>query len=254
MGHITYTGRLLPLIALLAAGLLGSCDSGDITEGHITVNGTGHNVKLTADLQGPANLPAGYALSLAGFQEGNNYAVMQRTITMGTEEGHMEMTLSNIGTNVHSVELAVTNNLRERILSLAQVKPDEYKNTSDTIYLDIGVLDVSNTGCLQRGMLDQACVQCHGANGYKAANLDLTAGNTSANLVNVPCSTMPGVMRVSGGKPEESLLWNILNEGGENILRHNHTEIISSHFKENLLEVRTYLRKWIEAQPTPTDK
>ena len=103
-------------------------------------------------------------------------------------------------------------------------------------------------------MLDKACVQCHGANGRKAAGLDLTEGYTSADLVNVASTTHPDQMRVAGGNPEGSLLWHILNDGGENILHYNHTEVISSHFKDNLAEVRTYLRKWIEAQPAATDK
>ena len=72
--------------------------------------------------------------------------------------------------------------------------------------------------------------------------------------MNVASTTHPDQMRVAGGNPEGSLLWHILNDGGENILHYNHTEVISSHFKDNLAEVRTYLRKWIEAQPAATDK
>jgi len=237
MRRFIRTRLLLHLLVLGTAALLGSCDSGDIIDTHYTVNGKGHNVKLTASLHGLASLPAGYTLALAGFQEGSNYAVMQRAIPAGAGADSLQLVLANVGSNVQTVELAVTNNLRERILSLASVKLDDYEGQTDTIRLDMGVLDVSATGCLQRGMLDKACVQCHGANGRKAAGLDLTEGYTSADLVN-----------------EGSLLWHILNDGGENILHYNHTEVISSQFKDNLAEVRTYLRKWIEAQPAATDK
>ncbi len=247
------TRHLLSIFLLGAATLLGSCDSGNITETHYTVDSKGHNVKLTATLQGADDLPAGYTLALAGFQEGSNYAVMRQTIPTDTRDRSIAITLSNINNNVQTVELIVTNSLRERILSLATVKLDEYENQSDTIRLDMGTLDVSATGCLQRGMLDKACVQCHGANGRKAAGLDLTEGNTYADLVNVASTTKPGEMRVTGGSPDNSLLWHILNEGGENILHYNHTEVISSHFKDNLSEVRSYLRKWIETQPATTE-
>lgn len=246
------TRYLIPLLLLGAAALLGSCDSGDITETHYTVDSKGYNVKLTATLHGLSSLPAGYTLTLAGFQEGDNFAVMQRAIPSGTEDSPITLTLSNIGSNVSTVEVAVTNSLRERILSLATVKLDDYEEQTDTIRLDMGTLDASATGCLQRGMLDKACVQCHGANGRKAAGLDLTEGNTYADLVNVASSTRPGELRVAGGNPDGSLLWHILNDGGENLLHYNHTEVISSQFKDNLREVRAYLRKWIEAQPAPT--
>lgn len=247
------TRYLIPLLLLGVAALLGSCDSGDITETHYTVDSKGYNVKLTATLHGLASLPAGYTLTLAGFQEGDNFAVMQRAIPSGTEDSPVSLTLSNISSNVSTVEVAVTNSLRERILSLATVKLGDYEGQTDTIRLDLGTLDASATGCLQRGMLDKACIQCHGANGRKAAGLDLTEGNTYADLVNVASSTRPGELRVEGGNPDGSLLWHILNDGGENLLHYNHTEVISSQFKDNLREVRAYLRKWIEAQPAPAD-
>ncbi|HBC28818.1 MAG TPA: hypothetical protein DC006_03965 [Prevotellaceae bacterium] len=245
------TRHLIPLLLLAGASLLAGCDSGDITETHYTVDSKGYNVKLTATLHGLSSLPAGYTLALAGFQEDDNFAVMQRAIPTGTGDSPVTLTLSNISGNVSTVEVAVTNSLRERILSLATVRLADHEGQHDTIRLDMGTLDASATGCLQRGMLDKACIQCHGANGHKAAGLDLTEGNARADLVNVPSTTRPGETLVAGGDPEGSLLWRILNDGGENLLHYNHTEIISSHFKDNLAEVRAYLRKWIEAQPAP---
>ena len=125
MRRFIRTRLLLHLLVLGAAALLGSCDSGDIIDTHYTVNGKGHNVKLTASLHGLASLPAGYTLALAGFQEGSNYAVMQRAIPAGAGEDSLQLVLANVGSNVQTVELAVTNNLRERILSLASVKLDD---------------------------------------------------------------------------------------------------------------------------------
>ena len=244
---------LLPLFMLGAALLLASCDSGDITSGDVVVSSKGHNVKLTATLHGTGQLPSGYSLALAGFQDGSNYAVMQRAISSVTGDGSMQMVLSNVGSNVQSVELAVTNRLRERILTLATVRLEDYEGVTDTIRMDMGDLDVDMTGCLQRGMLDKACIQCHGANGHKAAGLDLTQGNAQPDLVNVPSTSKPGELRVAGGNPDGSLLWQILNDGGENILHYNHTEVISSQFKDNLTPLRAYLRQWILSQPAATE-
>lgn len=241
---------LLPLLMLGAALLLGSCDSGDITDGDVQVSSKGQNVKLTANLHGMGQLPSGYSLALAGFQDGNKYAVRQRAISSTTGDGDIQIVLPNVGGNVQSVELVVTNVLRERVLTLASIRMDDYEGQTDTIRMDMGDMDMDMTGCLQQGVLDKACIQCHGANGRKAAGLDLTRGNTYADLVNVPSTTQPGQLRVMGGSPEGSLLWHILNDGGENILHYNHTEVISSQFKDNLTEVRDYLRRWIEQLPT----
>lgn len=256
MTHMTKNIAHHALAALLlmgAAVLTVACDSGDITDTQVRVDSKGHNVKLTATLQGLPDLPSGYTLALAGFQDGNNYAVMQRAITPSGEEQEVALTLANIGGNVNTVELAVTNILRERILTLATVKLEDYADQTDTIRMDMGLMDASMTGCLQRGMLDKACVQCHGANGRKAAGLDLTEGNAAPDLVNTASTCKPGMLRVAGGDPEGSLLWHMLNEGGENILHYNHTEVISSQFKDNLSEVRNYLRRWIEKQPAAED-
>ena len=54
MRRFIRTRLLLHLLVLGAAALLGSCDSGDIIDTHYTVNGKGHNVKLTASLHGLA--------------------------------------------------------------------------------------------------------------------------------------------------------------------------------------------------------
>ena len=63
-----------------------------------------------------------------------------------------------------------------------------------------------------------------------------------------------GLLSEAGELLEKWELPTRTENGGENILHYNHTEVISSHFKDNLAEVRTYLRKWIEAQPAATDK
>ena len=96
------------------------------------------------------------------------------------------------------------------------------------------------------GVFNRACVQCHGANGRPAAGLNLTEGNAYASLVDVPSTRREGYMRVESGNAEASLLHLILSEGGENLLSHNHTEILSSQFKTNLEEMETLIDSWID--------
>ncbi|MBO7068115.1 MAG: hypothetical protein J6W52_05495 [Bacteroidaceae bacterium] len=225
-----------------------SCDSGDIEEQSYNVTDKGHTVKLTAVLSGIESWEKKYSVSLAGFTTGDNYAQVVRTIPYTTSNTQMELVLANIDDNINTVELVITNRLRERVITLASVNMDEYVNVKDTIRMDLGLIDVSRFGALQLGLFDKACILCHGGNGGTgAANLNLTEGMSYANLVNVPSTRKEGMMRVTGGNAQESLFHQIMAEGGENLLHVNHTEILSNQFRENLNEVRQLIDDWINS-------
>jgi len=243
---IKYISLLSFIFSFLSLHLV-SCDSGDIEEQSYTITDKGHTVKLTAVLSGIDTWESKYSISLAGFSTGDNYAQVVRSLPNTTPDGtRVEMILSNIGDNINTVELAITNRLRERIITLARVNLEDYTNKKDTIYMDLGVTDVSKFGALQLGLFNMACIQCHGGNGGAgAAGLNLTEGRSFANLVNVPSSRKEGMMRVVGGNAQESLLHQMMAEGGENLLHVNHTEILSNQFRENLNEVRQLIDEWI---------
>lgn len=227
--------------------LLAACDSGDIEEQAISTEDKGYTVKLTAVLSGIDSWESKYAVSLAGFTTGDNYAQVVRTVPNTTPDGtRVEMILSNIGDDINTVELAITNRLRERIITLARVNLEDYTNQKDTIRMDLGLTDVSRFGALQLGLFNMACIQCHGGNGGAgAASLNLTEGRSFANLVNIPSTRKEGMMRVVSGNARESLLHQIAADGGENLLHVNHTEILSNQFRENLNEVRQLIDDWI---------
>ena len=227
--------------------LLAACDSGDIEEQAISTEDKGYTVKLTAVLSGIDSWESKYAVSLAGFTTGDNYAQVVRTVPNTTPDGtRVEMVLSNIGDDINTVELAITNRLRERIITLARVNLEDYANQKDTIRMDLGLTDVSRFGALQLGLFNMACIQCHGGNGGAgAASLNLTEGRSFANLVNIPSTRKEGMMRVVSGNAQESLLHQIAADGGENLLHVNHTEILSNQFRENLNEVRQLIDDWI---------
>ena len=237
--------KLLSAIYILL--IFVSCDSGDIEEQAISIEDKGYTVKLTAVLSGIDSWESKYSVSLAGFTTGDNYAQVVRAIPNTTPDStRIEMVLSNIGDEINTVELAITNRLRERIITIARVNLDDYTNQKDTIYMDIGLTDVSRFGALQKGLFNMACIQCHGGNGGAgAANLNLTEGKSYSNLVNIPSTRKEGMMRVVSGNAQESLLHQIASDGGENLLHVNHTEILTNQFRENLNEVRQLIDDWI---------
>ena len=204
-------------------------------------------MKLTAVLSGIDSWDRKYSVSLAGFTAGDNYAQVVRALPNTTADGTaVELVLSNIGDNINTVELAITNRLRERIITLASVNMEDFAEQKDTIRMDLGVMDVSRMGALQFGLFDRACIQCHGGNGGAgAAKLNLTAGHSFANLVDVPSTRKEGAVRVVSGNSQASLLHQLVSEGGENLLHVNHTEILSNQFRENLNEVRQLIDDWI---------
>ena len=240
-------GNLCNLWFLLFLSLsLVSCDSGDIVEGGYSVQDKGKVVKLTARVSGVGSWASTYSVALAGFAKGDKYAIMQRALPVSTADGtDVTLTLNNITEQISTVEFAITDNLRKRIITLGRIAMADYDDPQDTIRMDLGTVDLSLFGALQQGLFNVACIQCHGGNGRSAAGLNLTEGNAMENLVDVPSTRREGMMRVVSGDAPSSLLHQILSEGGEDILGYNHTEIVSSQFKENSEEVRDLLDEWI---------
>ncbi len=239
-----------PLFLLLVGALaLAACDDGDIAEQTVSTAESGRTVRLTATVSGLSELRSqNINLALAGFDGESNYAVMQRVISSTTADTvDVDMVMSNVSNDIQTVELALTNSLRKRFIALSTVQMDDYEDAAptDTIYMNLGEVDASLFGSLQLGLFNQACIQCHGETGRTAGNLDLTAGNSYNMLVDQASTQVEGYWRVLSGEPDSSLLNIILNEGGENVLQYNHTEVVSSQFKTNLSEVRQLLRQWI---------
>ena len=241
------------ILYAFSALFVASCDSGDIAEKVFTVDETGYTLKVTAQMSGLDEWEgSGYTLAVAGFSADSKFALLQRQFPSpsgGAWEG--AIILSNLSGELQTVELALTNSLRKRIITLATVNMADYaqNGTHDTIRLDLGHVDVGRLGVLQRGLFDRACIQCHGGNGRSAAGLNLTEGNAEANLVDVASTRREGFMRVESGNAEGSLLHLILSKGGENLLTHNHTEILSSQFRSNYEDLSALIDAWIENIP-----
>lgn len=240
-------------IYIITLACLASCDSGDIAEKVYTVDEKGFTVKLTATMSGLGEWEGtDNTVAVAGFTADSKYAILQKALPKSAEDNlPVSLVLSNLNGDLQTVELALTNSLRKRLITLAVINMAEYSGYSarDTIRLDLGNIDVGRFGALQTGLFDRACIQCHGASGRSAAGLNLTQGNARAALVDVPSSRKEGCLRVESGNAEGSLLHLILGKGGENLLSHNHTEILSSQFKANLEEVSGLIDDWINSLP-----
>lgn len=242
--------RRIFAISIFLLGLsLTACDSGDIEErGYSTVSG-GLTLRFKAQLTSQNDWEeTGYGIVLAGFSDQSSYAVLQRQIPSASMNGEvMELVMSNVSNSISTMELAVTNTLRKRIATFKIVSLEAYKGRTDTIDIDLGHIDVGYSGFMQQGIFNQACIQCHGGNGRKAGTLDLTDGMALQQLINVPSSQKPGYMRIASGNADGSLLRMILHEGGENLLNYNHTEVLSSQFKESLEDVKYLIDEWINS-------
>jgi hypothetical protein len=230
-----------------------SCDSGDIVDKLYTVDEKGYTVKLTARISGLDEWEGtGNTVAVAGFTADSKFAILQKALPSNVDDDlPVSIVLSNLSGELQSVELVLTNSLRKRIITLASINMNDYRERSarDTILLELGHLDVGRFGVLQTGLFDRACIQCHGGNGRSAAGLNLTEGNAQAALIDVPSSRKEGFLRVESGNAEGSLIHLILGEGGENLLSYNHTEILSSQFKSNLEEISALIDDWIESLP-----
>lgn len=223
--------------------LLAACDSGDIADPSYTVSQSGRAVRMTATVSGVSLLGDDLCVALAAFAPGDTYATVQRTVSSATPDGtRLELVLGNLGDNV-GVELVLAGRLRNRVLTLAEADLSGCQ-PGDTLNLDLGELDLSLTGCVQRGVFDQTCVQCH-STGHQAAGLSLSSGQSLDCLAGVPSTAVPGEVRVVPGHPERSLLHHVLSDEGSQVVEFNHTEIMSSQFKTNLAEARDIIDRWI---------
>lgn len=239
--------RLVSLLSFLFA--LISCDSGDIVDREAEQESNGYTVKMSAIVSGTTALSDKYDLALATFKGSDNYALTVYSIP-STSLDHTDVIVvaSNIPGDVSTVELVITNRLRQRVISLASINMADYASATDTIRMNVGTIDVGMMGVIQHHVFNASCIQCHGGNGGNgAAALDLTEGHSLANLKDVASTRKEGAFRIVSGNAGQSLLHQILDEGGEDILHYNHTEVLTSQFKNDAPAVRTFIDDWINS-------
>ena len=220
-----------------------SCDDGRIYEKEVTLPQEGLTLKLTGHLTGVDTWPEKYTLCVAGFTDESDYAVLSKVIASDhAAGGEVEVVLSGIKEEVTQLELCVTNRLRKRIVTFAQMEVAARQQNSDTLTLDVGSVDVGMYRTLQEEVFNASCIACHGANGRAARDLFLTEGQSYKALVGQASKVHEAMLLVAPGEASESLLPQVLSEEG--LVQHSHTDLLDAKKKSTLL---TLINDWIDA-------
>lgn len=207
-----------------------SCDDGRIFDENVHVEREGGTVKLRGRISGIDSWPGGYSIVLAGFEGDNAYA--QTAVGIAPEaDGTVEMVLSGIPSGVSDIEICAINKLRKRIASFYRI---DYSEQADTVYLEAGDIDAGMYRTIQTDIFDRSCVTCHGGSTEAAAGLYLTDDKSYSSLVGVVADRSDeDLFLVEPGNSAESFLRIVLHE---DIVRYNHTNIITSGNELDLID------------------
>lgn len=229
--------RHIKTIMAAAALALASCDEGRIYNDDTVTDEEGGSVRLTAEIEGLDTWPEGYTLALAGFADGNGYALVSKNLGAIDENGKCDVTLSGIPPEVTTVELCAIDRLRRRI---ATFRSTPYGYAPGTQLLELPSTDISMTAAVQQEIFNTTCTNCHGGSTHSAANLNLTEGKSTGELVMKESVKMPGLYRVKPGDSGNSVLYLILAEGKSAGWNYDHSVEVVRQEKLDLI------RNWIE--------
>ena len=224
------------ILASAFLGSLSSCDEGRIYNDDTVQTEEGGAAHFSGSVTGADTWSQGYTLALAGFEDGNDYALISKNIDFSASDGKCDVTLSGIPADVTTIELCAIDRLRRRVATFISA---DY-NTQETLQISAEMVDMSMSGAIQTEIFNTTCVQCHGGNGHAAAGLELLAGDSFANLISVPSRKMPGIDRVTPGKSEESELFLILDTDVSADWNYDHSVEVVRQEKLDLI------RNWID--------
>ena len=214
-----------------------SCDEGRLYQDRLIVPEEGRVVKLHVNMSGVDTWPDGYTVVLAGFNNEKEYSLIAKSIP---NNGDVDLLMAGIGEEVTSIELCVTNRIRERVYSF--YTQDFSTVDADTTQLDAGAIDAGMFNAVQQGIfIGRSCVGCHGTSTTAAAGLNLKEGVSYDGLVNRPSVVSPEWMRVSPGNSDESMLYQILASPISKEWGHDHSQEIESSIALEML------KDWIDS-------
>lgn len=213
----------------LTAGLT-SCDDGRIPEKTVSFK-EGRVVKLTGTLSGLENWPENYSVAIAGFDGTDDYAVISKAVSKNAD-GPLSMVLSGISDKVTNVQLCVLDRLRRHVMTFQEM---ELEQTRDTMYMEVGTVDVGMFNAIQLSYFNTTCANCHGASNRAAAGLYLTEGKSYDALVGKPSSKVEGINMVEPGDAEHSLLHIILYQDMVEGISMTHRDLVSEKNEQSIL-------------------
>ena len=177
-------------------------------------------------------------ISISGMEKYSMNSSSPSTVSPDANS-NVNLTLPNIGSDVKTIELCVTNRLRKRVLTYQSL--DVASISGDTLYMDAGQVDAHMYAAIQENIFDKTCAQCHGGSTSPAAGLYLTADKSHASLVNQPSTQVENGIRVIPGNAEESILHKVINPGNVLGLGFSHENMITSSTDLRLID------EWINA-------
>lgn len=222
---------VIPALTLLL--ILVACDEGRIYPDEQTIEQVGMEVHLQAAITGFDTWPEGYTISLAGFAEDGEYAVISKNIVASDSEGPQETILTNIPSEAVKAELCVIDRLRRRVATFATIDLSAGNRVNE---LTLGKVDMSMDAAVQNEIFSTTCANCHGGSGYAAAGLHLTPGLSRNEMFGVESVKSPGHMRVAEGNPEESVLYEILTSDVSSDWNYDHSREIYNQVKLDLIK------------------
>lgn len=228
---------IINLIIIATLFVISSCDEGRIYNDDIVQTEEGGTAHFSGEVTGADTWSAGYTLALAGFEDGNDYALISKNIEAAASDGVYDVTLSGIPAEVSTIELCALDRLRRRVATFISA---DYSSREGTLQLNEEIVDMSMSTAIQKEIFNTTCVQCHGGTGHAAAGLDLLAGNSFGNLISVPSRKMPGMDRVAPGQSSESELFLILDTDISADWNYDHSVEVVRQEKLDLI------RNWID--------
>lgn len=214
-----------------------SCDEGRIYNPDTTHTVEGGTARFSGTLTGCDSWSEGYNIVLAGFEDGNDYALISKNINTSVVDGQCDIILSGIPTEVTSIELCAVDRLRRRVATFLSAA---YSPQPGILQIRADGVDTSMAAAIQTEIFNTTCIQCHGGSGHAAAGLDLLAGNSFGNLIAVPSRKIPDMQRVAPGSSRESELFLILNSDISADWNYDHSVEVVRQEKLDLI------RNWID--------
>ncbi|MBD5263814.1 MAG: hypothetical protein HDS39_07060 [Bacteroides sp.] len=224
------------ILAALALGVA-SCDEGRIYNDDTVLTEEGGTARFAGTISGTDTWSTGYTLALAGFEEGNDYALISKNIEISGADGSYDITLSGIPGEVTSIELCAIDRLRRRVATFLSAG---YQPQEGTLQISAEGVDMSMSTAIQNEIFNTTCTQCHGGAGYAAAGLDLLAGSSFGNLISTPSRKIPGMDRVAPGSSNDSELFLILSSDLSADWNYDHSVEVVRQEKLDLI------RNWID--------